>query len=165
MIISLLFKPIPDVERCPTSGRLHLLPGALVGERGVADERRGAAVQLAVRLRHHGRRGDGRGRRGVGQRPRDGLRDRRYGCPVSEKRLEADVWCVDVVVSSRNDDKLVRGNHSEINFTVEETTAGVSVLEHVEVIFNVKYPVRGALEVALVSPSGTCPQDIKGEKL
>ena len=69
------------------------------------------------------------------------------------------------LVFFRNNDKLVRGNHSEINFTVEETSAGVSVLEHVEVIFNVKYPVRGALEVALVSPSGTCPQDIKVEKL
>ena len=27
-------------------------------------------------------------------------------------------------------------------------------LEHVEVVANIQYPVRGALEVALVSPSG-----------
>ena len=47
--------------------------------------------------------------------------------------------------------------HSSDSLTVEFTVprgANVKHLEHVEVVANIKYPVRGALEVALVSPAG-----------
>ena len=35
----------------------------------------------------------------------------------------------------------------------------VRELEHVEVVANIEYPVRGALEVALVSPKGGYPRE------
>lgn len=47
----------------------------------------------------------------------------------------------------------VRGERAAVQFLVEGCH-DVKFLEHVEVVSNVVYPVRGALEMYLTSPAG-----------
>lgn len=53
----------------------------------------------------------------------------------------------------RSEDVIRSGDSVTVDFSVPD---GIKLrqLEHVEVVANIQYPVRGALEVALVSPSG-----------
>ena len=55
--------------------------------------------------------------------------------------------------SFRSSDVIRSGDSLSVDFSVPDD-ARVRRLEHVEVVANIEYPVRGALEVALVSPKG-----------
>ena len=55
--------------------------------------------------------------------------------------------------TSFRSDNVIRSSDSlSVDFSVLNNV--IRQLEHVEVVANIDYPVRGALEVALVSPSG-----------
>ena len=55
--------------------------------------------------------------------------------------------------SFRSSDVIRSGDSLSVDFSVP-VDVHVRRLEHVEVVANIEYPVRGALEVALVSPKG-----------
>ena len=61
-------------------------------------------------------------------------------------------------VSFRSDDVIRSGDSVSVDFAVSDRVS-VRQLEHVEVVANIEYPVRGALEVALVSPKGGYPRE------